>query len=185
MDSPSQYVATFIQCFIVTFCAGTASGSDLRSRATRATSAQHTLAASAGHWTRTPSATLLKVPLSASVDEPGFICLLNSLHHRSSICPSYTFILFTFLSDGIFRNITLRNVTINNFAGRFGANILMNNSNPGTGIVFDSVQRSCRVLYFMTRPLLTSHLTCTGALYRSKERQCVSAIFPSFHFGNN
>ena len=43
-------------------------------------------------------------------------------------------------SDGTYRNITLRNVTINNSAGRYGANVLINSTNPATGIVFDSVR---------------------------------------------
>lgn len=45
------------------------------------------------------------------------------------------------LTDGIYRNITLRNVTINNSVGRYGANLLINSTNPATGIVFDSVTR--------------------------------------------
>jgi len=45
------------------------------------------------------------------------------------------------LPAGTYRNITLRNVTVNNSPARRPANVLVNASNPATGIVFDSVRR--------------------------------------------
>ena len=55
-------------------------------------------------------------------------------------------------ADGVYRNITLRNVTVNNSTGRYGANMLMSSTNPATGIVFDSVQQP--------RHHLQLHVTC-------------------------
>jgi hypothetical protein len=72
-------------------------------------------------------------PLPSFRTPPFAMLLYPTLTSRINLPPPF------WLPDGIYHNITLRNVTINNSAGRYGANLLMSSTNPATGIVFDSV----------------------------------------------